>query len=817
MIERRIFHVLNAAMGTIGRDTSPGDGLRGVLQSIRGMCDVEHGFVATLTDDGKHLRVAVADGLFEALDGSLHERGSGMIGGAWKGAVPVAIDDYPSWTGRGIDLVARGAQAVVLVPVLVGETVVAVLGVADDVPGRPFHGDELEALGAAARVIALVLETEAGASRMRSVRIERESIEDVEGRLRAREHRVLDAVPVGIWVKDRDNRVLRANEAAARSIGLPRSTVEDRYLWEIDPANAAQAYRRDLEVFDRGHDARDELVERIDADGGRRWWRVDRAVLRDDDGRPEKLVVVTRDVTEEHVDQDRVVASRRAELRARRVRDHAVANIAQNVRGPLRRVREALIDASEESAVLRDLETATQWIDDLIDFERVEAGNLPVECIPMDVGTLAEDVAALVAPAARANGNELSVHVDPTLPPRLGGDPVRVRQILVQLLAQANRSTRGGEILLSARTVMSSAERGEIRFEVHVSAWTLEDREVEARFGPYLHGIDALGTDTEPGAVGLALAHRLVEVLGGAVGAEAHHHDGGVGLWCALPFERSRVNESDPASVVPRSGSRILLMIPRATTAVVLERQLVDLGITIDRAHDLDDAREQVDRAAEDGWVFDAVLVDAHVDEVERWAADRAPDIRRRITALVPVGTDRGLVTFGGDRPFLAKPVRRSALLELVIDRVGLETGTESRDKSPRGPWVGEPRVLLVHDESCERTLLGATLRELGCVVVETDGASLQGEPLVGNFDLALAFDGAERTGQSPVVETIRRHDGSRGHTPVVLLAPSMGAIERDVGLAAGADVAREAPRDPPGWRALIDRWVRTSPEPVRN
>jgi len=809
-VPRRLFQVLHAAVGTIDPSSDDDAPLRNVLAAIRGMSGVDHGFLACLDAEAKRLRICAADGLFQEIDGRLHERGAGLIGQVWSTGQPVSIDDYASWSGRGIDLVAHGAATVAVVPVAIGTTVIGVLGVAHDSPGHPFDASDLEALEAAARVVALLLERDPESVRQRAQRAAREADEEIERRVLAREQRILDVIPVGVWVKDRDNRVLRANEAAARSLGLPRVAVEDRYLWEIDPSNAANAYRRDLEVFDREQSARDERVERIDARGERRWWSVDREVLRDEGGEAEGIVVVTRDVTEEHVNRGRVEASRRAELRARRVRDHAVANIAQNVRGPLRRVREGLADAPEVIHLITDLEVAMQWIDDLIDFERVEAGNVPVQCAPLDVGELVEDVVELVAPAAVTHGNELAVHVDPTIVSRLGGDAVRIRQILVQLLAQANRAVREGEILLAARTVMNGAARCEIRFEVHLSALTPLERDIEARFGPYLRGPSALDGDTDPGAVGLALAHRLVEVVGGSLGAEAGS-DGGAIFWCALPLERVAVGGSGPVAILPRPGGRILLAVQSATVALVLERQLHDLGSAVDRASSLEEARVMIDAAAEDSWEYDLVLVDTFggVGEIESWAQSLDMATRRRVTAMVPGFVPPERLRFGGDHPVLRKPVRRRRLLDLVLGRLGPDPRAETPPPRVKRPSLGTLRVLLVHDVVSERRLIASVLRELGCVVVESDVRSLEGEPLVGAFDLAVSFDAAPSCGASPVVDAVRRHDGSRDHTPVVLLSAALGAIEHDVALASGADGAESTPRDLATWEGFLARWAR--------
>ena len=816
-IPRRLLHLLYVAVGTIGRPGAVSDGLDPLLEAIEATCGADHGFLATAAEDGSTLETRASTGLFAARGARSFEPGAGLVGQVWREGRSVVVADYPAWSGRGVDLVAEGAQSIALVPIPAGDVVVGVLGVAEATAGRPFDADDLEILEAAARIVALVLAGDAVQGSARAARRDREDEDRIARSIRARERRILDRVPVSILVKDRDNRVVQANEAAAEALGLPLGAVEDRYLWEIDPRHAAHDYHRDLEVLESGRGVCGERERREGADGNVRWWSVDRDVLRDDDGGREGVVVVARDVTEELVDRDRIEASQRAEARARRIRDHAVASIAQNVRGPLGRVREALERGETGDSLRADLEVATQWIDDLLDFERVEAGNQPVESVPLDVGGLVEDVAELVARAAGARGNEIAVHVDATLDGRLAGDGVRIRQILVQLLAQAVRATRDGEILLTARSVMSAPEHCEVRFEVHASAWALPPHQIEALFGPYLHGDDALDDRGDPGAVGLALAHRMIEMLGGTVGAD-HRADSGAGFWCSLPLERATHGATGPVPVVAPTGLRVLTVVARPTVAVVLDRQLRELGAHVERCVDLEAARAALDGARDDGWAHDAILVDTGTDPTAALAWTRALDAPTRacVTLLVPFGRPVARSGLGAGHPFLAKPVRRERLAALLIARAGIGGADPPVTRPLLGrDGVSPPRILLADADGVERRLAAAHLRELGCVVVESDVNALDGEALAGRFDLALAVDGAERTACSPTVDAVRRLDGAHGHTPVVVMAPHLGAIERDVALASGADASARRPRSAAEWADLVRTWARGASRPA--
>ncbi|HKK73211.1 MAG TPA: GAF domain-containing protein [Candidatus Krumholzibacteria bacterium] len=810
-LPRPLLRALTLASRAVAERRSPDEVLPALLVAARATVGVDHGFVARLDDGGATMRLVGGDGLFDGASGRRFEPGTGLVGQVWSTAAPVVVEDHDSWTGRGIDVSADGAQALVGVPVRAADTVVGVLCVASEAGQRAFTAADVELLEALAHLVSTVLAHDEEAETARRDRAEHEAVADTARRLREQEQRVLDLVPAALWVKDRDNRILRANLTAARELGLPASSIENRFLWELDPENAARSYRRDLEVIETRDALIGELEERVGPDGEPRWARVDRTPLLDDRGDVEAIVVLARDITREHLAEGRVEAADRASDRARRMRSHALAALADEVRGPLRRVGEILEDlagavdgsvGSRLDEARRSMGRAAQCVEDLLDFERVEAGNLPVEIRPFSVGDLAEGVADLVSQAAHARDDEVAVHVDGILPPTLAGDEARTRQILVQLLAQAVRSTEGGEVLLTVRSVMSSDRRWEVRFEVHATEWALTARQLEARFGPYLHGDEVLGGEPAPGAVGLALAHRLVQVLGGAAGMEIDP-DERRSFWCTLPFGPVDVPDAHPAPVEPCPGARVLVVEDRPTMAVVLERQLRDMAALVDLAATADEARSMIGAAAEDDWSYDCVLVDQTLDDFDpdAWVDALPAGLADRIHLLVPFGRRPR-----SDRlPTLAKPVHRDRLRTELVNRVGAMDPDHAESGTP-GSRTPSARVLVVDDEPLSRRLTGLALQRLGCRAVSADASDVVSvADRDGPFDLVLLSDESERTGRSRVIEAIRRADGRGRHTPVVGVCRRHDTLSIDRCLAAGADTTVSGPLRHDELRALLD------------
>jgi PAS domain S-box-containing protein len=563
-----------------------------VLRRTRELVGIEHGFVATLDPDGLSMGLRAAHGLFASRRLPHFAPSIGVFGRAWAESEPMLIEDYESWSGRGLDMQAAGAHGLALVPVKMLGNVVGLLGVATTHPSPSLDRATLDLLSTLSHLAALAIGAHGAAGTRPVAPTATPGAKSAPHSRRSAAETYFDRIPAVVMVKDRENRVLRANAAAARMLSLPLEEVEGRYFWELDPESAATSYRHDLEVVESGAPVLDRIEEHVDAVGERRWWSFDRAPVFDDRGRVASIVVLARDVSEEHVGRTRLEASRHSAERADRIRSHTLAALAQDVRVPLERVHEIAdrllastsdLEADADFADLRfAAESALTHVQDLLDFARVEAGNLPVECAPLDLRELVEDVLELAWQGAHARGIVVAGHVDPSIPAMLHGDLVRVRQVLVQLLAQALRAVSGGEVVVSARTVLRSEHHCEVRLEVHASEWSPLPQELEAMFGPFLHGEDALDANSGPGATGLALAHRLVQMLGGRVGLQTAS-EGELSCWCSFPFDRVPLDDMVLASQVrPRAGVRVLVVETHASSARVLTRQLQDLGAVVD-------------------------------------------------------------------------------------------------------------------------------------------------------------------------------------------------------------------------------------------
>ncbi len=374
--------------------------------------------------------------------------------------------------------------------------------------------------------------------------------------------------------------------------------------------------------------------------------------------------------------------------RASRERSEFMANVSHEIRTPMTSVlgfAELLAEEwqGRDPERLEALETIRRngahllaLIDDLLDVSRVEEGRLSIRCVPFAPAALATEVAELLRGRATSKGLELRLHLSPSLPARVLGDPTRTRQILVNLLGNAVKFTARGHVelrvdsapdgappalVLSVRDTGDGIAPEKLRrlFERFVQA----DGEVARRFGG--------------SGLGLSICRRLAELLGGSIEAESTP---GVGscFRVVLPAEiapepaRPAVPSADggPRRSGPLHG-RVLLAEDGADNQALLSRVLRNAGAEVELAADGAQAREAALAALAEGRPFGAILMDLEMPVLDGRGATRELRARGVTTPIIALSAHtadeaRAECLAAGFDDYAAKPIERKAFLETV-------------------------------------------------------------------------------------------------------------------------------------------------------
>lgn len=304
-------------------------------------------------------------------------------------------------------------------------------------------------------------------------------------------------------------------------------------------------------------------------------------------------------------------------------------------------------------------------VNDVLDYSRIEAGQMSIERIPFRVDDTVREVLALEGEIATAKGLELSMSFDPSLPTRVVGDPVRLRQVLLNLVHNALKFTTQGEVEVRVR---AGRRDDEIAFTVRDTGIGIEKDALARLFQPFQQADSSTTRRFGGTGLGLAICRQLVRLMGGEIEVTSEMGKGSsFRFWCLLPeatIENGKA--ADPQAESQWCGHHHVLVVDdNDGNRLLMRRMLERLGCTIDEAEDGVAAVEAIRSGR-----FDLVLMDCSMPVMDGLAATRCVRELTGPGAAVPIvgvtanaqEEDRQRCIQAGMTGYLSKPVRSNVL-----------------------------------------------------------------------------------------------------------------------------------------------------------
>jgi signal transduction histidine kinase/CheY-like chemotaxis protein len=452
-------------------------------------------------------------------------------------------------------------------------------------------------------------------------------------------------------------------------------------------------------------------------------------------------------------------------------------------------------------------------INDILDFSKVEAGHLELETIDFDLVQVVEDVAELVAESAQEKRLELLAYCSPQLPAGLRGDPSRLRQVLLNLAANAVKFTASGEVVVRAQLEEQTVSGVVVRFEVTDTGIGIAAQDQSRLFEAFSQ-VDSSTTRRYGGTgLGLAISRELVTAMGGTIGVDSRPGFGST-FWATLPFGLA----VDPAVARPcqvelLTGLRVLVVDDNPTNRVVLDDQLSAWGMSVEAVDSGAHALLLLDAATREGRSFDLAVLDLCMPGMDGLELARrisvAPNLGSTGLVLLTSGPDVGDAEArgAGIATCLTKPVQLSRLQAALQ---ALVAGDRERPTTPSEPvHRGRGRVLVVEDAEINQLVATGILEHLGYTVdIADDGIHALDALARASYDAVLMDVQMPRLDGYQATAEIRRVEAAGPRTPII--AMTAGAIEgdRERCLDAGMDDYVSKPISPKAVADALNRWV---------
>ncbi len=459
-----------------------------------------------------------------------------------------------------------------------------------------------------------------------------------------------------------------------------------------------------------------------------------------------------------------------------------LANMSHEMRTPLHGILGMLqlaIDSERSPERVRQLEMAQKsaegllgTIEGILDFSRIEARRVELEPIYFSIRELVTDTVKALAVSAAEKGLSISFGMNPAVPDRLWGDPVRLRQILVNLLGNAIKFTAAGEIVVRVWCDEPEGNDLRVRFEVRDTGIGIDVSKRARIFEPFEQAEGTRSRRFGGTGLGLSIVSRLVAAMGGAIDMESERGKGTV-----FRFDVVLASDAIAGDVAPEweralEGLRVVVVEPNPTARAFVGDMLRAHGIVPEAYGSVDEAMQPNIRFA-----YACVVADRRLLAVSGWKP-AVPVVR--IVSILDRPDDE-LVT-------VTRPVGEREL----IDAIGIALELRERPlpvvHSPRIAASRALRVLVVDDHPINHEFAAEALRRLGHTVTTASGGQEALSLLEArSFDLVLMdvqmpeLDGLEATRRFRATEQGK-------HTPVIALTAHSGRDEHARCVAAGMD-----------------------------
>jgi PAS domain S-box-containing protein len=524
----------------------------------------------------------------------------------------------------------------------------------------------------------------------------------------------------------------------------------------------------------------------------------------DETGRVRGFYMLHADVTELKRTEDMLVQALRAAEQASRAKGEFLANMSHEIRTPMnailglaRLLEEARLGQTERTFIAR-MKTAARsllgMLNDVLDFSRVESGQLALERTPFGLDDVLDSVSVLTACNAWAKGVEPVFSVGAGVPLQLVGDPMRLQQVLLNLMGNAVKFTEQGEVVLSIRVAGRDANKVRLTFAVRDTGIGIAREQQERLFDAFSQADSSTSRKYGGTGLGLAIARRLVALMGGHLAVCSEPGQG-----AEFGFEASFDVAPQDAPALPGRALRVLVADDNASACAALAEACASLGCEVERAaggaealallrgerrYDLallDSAMPGLDGAT----VFEYARADASI-ALPRCALVAADPERERLAAIAD---ELGIGAL------LAKPVTPRALHEAIGRLLGAPAPEPVRSAPLAGRLQGM-RVLLAEDNLINQ--------EVANYILVHAGARLE---IAGNGQAAVSmlaeggqYDAVLMDLQMPVMNGFEAAQAIRalGFDALPIVAMSANALDDDRrrALAAGMNAHLAKPID---------------------
>ncbi|MCX2760283.1 two-component sensor histidine kinase BarA [Vibrio sp. Sgm 22] len=508
------------------------------------------------------------------------------------------------------------------------------------------------------------------------------------------------------------------------------------------------------------------------------------------------------------------IAKKRAQ-EAARVKSEFLANMSHELRTPLNGVigftRQMLKThlSNSQTDYLQTIERSANnllsIINDILDFSKLEAGKLALENIPFEFQASLEEVVNLQATNAHEKGLELTLKIDPKVPPGVVGDPLRIQQILTNLVGNSIKFTERGNIDISVELRSQSEDNIELQFMVRDTGIGISERQQAQLFQAFSQADASISRRYGGTGLGLVITQKLVSQMGGEISLTSRLHQGST-FWFTLRLSTTDMPMTELIETQCLQGKQLLLIEPNMQAASITQQILTQEGLVVTYRSVMPDETTSYDYVL----LNLAANQEYQFDTVSGWAIGA-----KKIAQNVIIGTPSTELALGEqlmkevDVQCITKPLSRKKLLQTLVSNqaptlIAPAIETHSEEKLPL-------TVLAVDDNPANLKLITALLKErVETVISCTSGQQAIDKATETPFDIVFMDIQMPQMDGVTACQNIKKL-ANNANTPVIAVTAHAMIGERDRLLEAGMDDYLTKPIEEHVLQQVLIHWSPTS------
>ena len=644
---------------------------------------------------------------------------------------------------------------------------------------------------------------------------------------------LIDTMPDRIYAKDTASRFIVCNVALARRMGASRpDDLIGKSDFDLLPRELAERFRADeLAILQSGQPMidREEPLETVDGIVTR-WSMANKVPLRDRRGDIIGLVGTGREITKlKHIETELRQAKEVAE-QATRAKSEFLANMSHEISTPMNAIvgLSHLAVKTALSPKQRDYLTKIQssahallgLLNDILDFSKIEAGKLEIETTHFHLDQVLNSVANVVTLKVQEKGLEIFYRTAPDVPVELVGDPLRLGQVLINLVGNAVKFTEKGEIVVATELVSRQDTRAQLRFSVRDTGIGMTEEQRAKLFQPFVQADGSTTRKYGGTGLGLAISKELVERMDGEIGVESTP---GVGSTFYFTVELG-IQPTTAAQKrwlpVDLRGMPVLVVDDNPTARDVLKTMLTNMAFAVTAVDSGRTALQELEKQP-----YDLVILDWRMPEMD--GIETARRIKTRLH--LPKTPKIFMVTAYGREEvisraeelgldgFLLKPINDSMLFDALVETFSRER-VRAPDAKPSGRAQSEERapvagarVLVAEDNKINQQVAREILERFGLEVEIVANGKQALELVAANAD---RFDAVLMDLQMPEIDGYEATRAIRTQVnnqtmPIIAMTAHALQTERQHCLDAGMNDYVSKPVDPDQLLATLARWIK--------